>query len=309
MSPATLTRIRIALLCAYACAFIWSFQTNGLPVARIAVLGWVGGAFIVGNVGRPWAKQRQMVLDLAFYALMWLSYDYSRGIADSFGMPLQVQAPLNIDRFLFWGNDPNVWMQERFWHEGIRWYDVVGSLVYFTHFFVPVATSVYLWIRFRDQWIRYVRRFATVLFAGVATYVLLPTAPPWMASSRYRLLAPLQRSTGRGWRELGLDTVSSVLLKGQQWANPTAAMPSLHAAFALFVVVFFWHRMPRTWMRYVALVFPLSMALTLVYFGEHYVTDVLAGWLYVGLSFWFWSRWEARRAVLDEPVNDPTPRA
>lgn len=295
MNPATLGRIRIALLGAYAIAFIWSFSANGLPVARMAVLGWVGAAFIVGNIGKPLAKQRQMVLDLSFYAAMWLSYDYSRGIADTFGMPLQVQAPLNIDRFLFWGHDPNVWMQRHFWNESIRWYDVAGSLVYFTHFFVPVATSVYLWIRYRDQWLRYVRRFATVLFAGVATYVLLPTAPPWMASSRYGLLEPLARTTGRGWRELGLETVNSVLLKGQQWANPTAAMPSLHAAFALFVVVFFWPRMPKAWMRYLSLTFPLSMALTLVYFGEHYVTDVLAGWAYVGLSFWFWGRWEARR--------------
>jgi len=296
LSPATLKQVRIALLGAYALVFIWSFSVNGLPVARIAVLSWVGAAFILGNVGKPWVQQRQMVLDLLFYAAMWLSYDYSRGIADTFGMPLQVQAPLNIDRFLFWGNDPNVWMQHRFWNESIHWYDVAGSLVYFTHFFVPVATSVYLWIRYREQWLRYVRRFATVLFAGVATYVLLPTAPPWMASSRYKILEPLQRTTGRGWRELGLDTVNSVLLKGQQWANPTAAMPSLHAAFALFVVVFFWPRMPATWMRYLSLVFPLSMALTLVYFGEHYVTDILAGWLYVGLSFWFWARWEARRS-------------
>lgn len=286
---------RPVLLSAYGLVFVWSFYANGLPVARIAVLGWVGGAFIVGNIGRPWARQRQMVLDLLFYAAMWLSYDFSRGMADSVGMPLQVHAPLNIDRFLFLGTDPNVWMQDHFWNDSVRWYDVIGSLVYFTHFFLPVAASVYLWIRFREQWIRYIRRFATVLFAGVATYVILPTAPPWMASKNYGLLEPLERSTGRGWGELGLGTVHNVLLRGQQWANPTAAMPSLHAAFALFVVVFFWNRMPRTWLRYSSLAFPLAMALSLVYFGEHYVIDILAGWAYVGLSFWFWARWEGRR--------------
>jgi len=88
-----------------------------------------------------------------------------------------------------------------------------------------------------------------------------------------------------------------VLLKGQQWANPTAAIPSLHAAFALFVVVFFWRRMPNSWWRGLSLTFPLAMGLTLVYFGEHYVTDIVAGWLYVGGSFWFWGSWEARRAA------------
>lgn len=292
--------VRNAGLVAYGLAFVWSFQANGLPVARLAVLGWVGGAFLVGNIGKPWTQQRRMVVDLVFYAAMWLSYDYSRGIADTFGFPLQVEAPRNIDRALFLGVDPNEWMQRHFLESSVRWYDVLGSLVYFTHFFVPVATSVYLWIRFREQWLRYIRRFATVLFAGVLTYVVLPTAPPWMASSSkypYRIMEPLARPTGRGWSELGLETVNSVLLKGQQWANPTAAIPSLHAAFALFVVVFFWRRMPNSWWRGLSLTFPLAMGLTLVYFGEHYVTDIVAGWLYVGGSFWFWGRWEARRAA------------
>ena len=136
--------LRWLLLALYCCAFVYSFAQNGLPVARMAVLGWVSAAFILGNVGKPWRKQWQMIGDLTFYACMWLSYDYSRGIADSFGFPLQVELPRNIDKVLFFGNDPNVWMQDQLWNKNIQWYDVYGSIVYFTHFFVPVATSVYL---------------------------------------------------------------------------------------------------------------------------------------------------------------------
>jgi membrane-associated phospholipid phosphatase len=296
--------LRWLLLALYCCAFVYSFAQNGLPVARMAVLGWVSAAFILGNIGKPWRKQWQMIGDLTFYACMWLSYDYSRGIADSFGFPLQVELPRNIDKVLFFGNDPNVWMQDQLWNKNIQWYDVFGSIVYFTHFFVPVATSVYLWIRYREQWLRYIRRFASVLFAGVATYVVMPTVPPWMAADEkypYQILEPLQRSTGRGWNWLGLETVSNVLLRGQQWANPTAALPSLHAAFALFVIVFFWQKMTNKWVRYSSLLFPLSMAWCLVYFAEHYITDIVAGWAYVGASFWFWNRWEAKRQV-NEPL-------
>lgn len=43
------------------------------------------------------------------------------------------------------------------------------------------------------------------------------------------------------------------------------------------------------------------MAVTLVYFGEHYVTDILAGWAYVAGAFWFWGRWESKRPR-DHPV-------
>jgi membrane-associated phospholipid phosphatase len=61
-------------------------------------------------------------------------------------------------------------------------------------------------------------------------------------------------------------------------------MPSLHSAFALFVVAFFVPRVRRRW-RPLLLAYPLVMTFTLVYTGEHYLTDVLVGWLYVGLSY------------------------
>ncbi len=292
--------VRWALLGLLGVVFAWSFWRNGLPVARLAVLGWVAAAFVVGNVGRPLRRQLVMAGDLALYAAMWLAYDLSRGMADVAGFPLQVEAPRNIDRALLLGVDPSVWLQDRLYDAAhVRWYDVVGSLVYMTHFFVPVAASVYLWIRFRPDWVRFMRRFATVLGLGVALYVTLPTVPPWMASSHrypYRILEPLARPTGRGWGELGLTTVSRSLLHGQQWANPTAAMPSLHAALALFVVVFFWPRVHSRWLHVAMAAFPVAMALTLVYFAEHYVIDILAGWLCVGVSFWGWGWWERRQA-------------
>ena len=295
----SLRSIRFGLFLVYGLVFIWSFAYNGLPVARLAVLAWVSVAFIISAIGKPSQQQRQMIGDLTLYAGMWLSYDYSRGIADSVGFPLQVELPRNIDRFLFFGTDPNVWIQEQFLRPTIQWYDVMGSLVYFTHFIFPVALSVYFWIRHRTEWVRYVRRFATVLFAGVATYIVLPTAPPWMASSPespYQIMEPLERTTGRGWNWLGLETVNSVILRGQQWANPTAAVPSLHAAFALFMVVFIWKRVESRWVQGLLALFPVAMGLCLVYFAEHYVIDVLMGWAYVGASFWLWGRWERRRA-------------
>ncbi len=301
-----LRRVRFVLFLLYGTVFVWSFANNGLPVARLAVLGWVAVAFVISSITKPTRQQLEMVRDLTLYAVMWLSYDYSRGIADSFGFPLQVEMPRNIDRFLFFGTDPNIWIQERFLRDSTQWYDVAGSLVYFTHFLFPVAMSVFFWMRNRDQWIRYIRRFATVLFAGVATYIVLPTAPPWMASSTrypYQIFEPLARTTGRGWNALGLDTVNSVILRGQQWANPTAAIPSLHAAFALFMVVFIWPRVQHRWIRVLLAAFPVSMALCLVYFGEHYVIDILAGWLYVAGAFWFWNRQE-KKTVTEKSLDN-----
>ena len=56
----------------------------------------------------------------------------------------------------------------------------------------------------------------------------------------------------------------------------------------------------------VLLAYPLAMTFTLVYTGEHYVIDVLVGWLYVALTFLVvgWAeRWWARRRAVIAPVN------
>ena len=160
------------------------------------------------------------------------------------------------------------------------------------------------------------RRFATVLALACALFVLLPTAPPWMAAGgdrtiRLDALPPLRRTAGRGWRHIGFEGFVHVWIKGRDWANPTAAMPSLHAAFALFVVVFFWRSVRRRSLRALMLLHPILMGLSLVYLAEHYVIDVLAGWFLVLISFWMWSRierrWDQRRFEPAVLAGDPSP--
>jgi membrane-associated phospholipid phosphatase len=132
-------------------------------------------------------------------------------------------------------------------------------------------------------------------------FVLLPTAPPWMAAggtNRVGLeldaLPPLSRPTGNGWIHIGLDSFVQAWDTGRDWANQVAAMPSLHSAFALFVVVFFWPQISNQFVRAATLLYPLAMAVALAYFAEHYVIDAIAGWLVVGSSFLLWNRIEAR---------------
>ena len=76
-------------------------------------------------------------------------------------------------------------------------------------------------------------------------------------------------------------------------------MPSLHAAFSLLVAVTLWPRKHK-WLRPIVALYPLAMGFSLVYTGEHYVSDILLGWLYtiasvaVGALLIRW--WAARRA-------------
>jgi len=318
--------VRMGFVLAYVAAYAYWFRRNGLILDRISVALSVTALLLICHIGLPWYRWRQLTLDLAVYAAMWLAYEQTRSAADGLGMPLQVESVRNIDRALFFGADPNVWLQRRFYSpDVVRWYDVAASVVYYTHFVVPVAAIVALWVLARHEWVRYMRRLATVLLVACVSFVLLPTAPPWIAGGgeptiRLDALPPVARPQARGWRHLGLDWFAHAWEVGKDWLNFVAAMPSLHGAFSLLVVVYFFPWIRRWSIRLTLLLYPVAMCLVLVYLGEHYVIDVVAGWIIVGVSFAVWGRLErrarSRRAAVsraavergvrhDDVPNDP----
>jgi len=296
--------IRRILLGAYGIAYLAWFFEYGVIIDRVSVSLSVALFLVIGHIGKPWRDWLFLPAGLLLYATMWFAYDETRGAADRIGLPLQVESVRNIDRFLFLGADPTVWLQRNFHRDNVGTQDVIASIVYFSHFIVPVAAIALLWINNRAQWARFMRRFATVLAIGCVMFVLLPTAPPWMAAGgdrRIRLdaLPPLERSAGRGWSYLGFDGFVHVWIDGRDWSNPVAAMPSLHAGFSLFIVMFFWPMVQRRSLRVAMAMYPIIMGWALVYLAEHYVIDVLAGWAVVVFSFWIWAkierRWDRRR--------------
>jgi membrane-associated phospholipid phosphatase len=126
-------------------------------------------------------------------------------------------------------------------------------------------------------------------------FILVPTIPPWMASKNYHLIPPLTRSAGRGFVAVGLKAAANSWKNALDWGNAVAAMPSLHASFALIVPAFFLPWIKPIWLKAVVLLFPVMMLTSLVYLAEHWVIDGLIGWAIVGGSFWFWNWQEAHR--------------
>lgn len=292
-------RVRIAAMAVYAVLYVRRFKTNGLIIDRISVAISVGIFLGCAFIGKPWRRWGILVIDAFLYALMWFCYEMTRGAADHLGFPKQVQAPRDIDRALFFGYDPNVWIQQHFYHANdVRWYDDVASVMYYTHFVVPVIAMAIVWAVSRVQFVRFMRRFATLLGIACIMFVVMPTVPPWMASSEkyhYRLFPQLARHTGRGFRDLGFKGFVNDWQNALDWGNAIAAMPSLHAAFSLFVPAFFLPMIKPKWLKAIVLLFPIMMLTSLVYFGEHWIIDGLIGWLLVGVSFKFWNWFEGRQ--------------
>ena len=72
--------------------------------------------------------------------------------------------------------------------------------------------------------------------------------------------------------------------RGQEYSNPVAAVPSLHAAYTLLFAIYLWR--VRRWARPLLAAYVAAMAFALVYTAEHYVADILLGWAYCVFAVW-----------------------
>ncbi|MFB9546348.1 phosphatase PAP2 family protein [Micromonospora sagamiensis] len=297
-------RPRVVAMSIWSALFVAGWLTIGLPTDPAYAFVWIWSAVIAWNWGRPWRSHLGFARDWLPVVLLLAAYNLSRGFADNGAVPYSYDL-IVADRFLVgWatgGEVPTIWLQERLYRPQVQWWDVLAAWVYFSHFVVTLAAAVVLWMRDRARWGAYMRRWGFLCAAGLATYFLYPAAPPWWAAQN-GLLGEVARISTRGWKEFGMHGAGNMLNAGQIASNPVAAMPSLHTAWALFVVLFFLTSTRRRWWP-LLLSYPLAMTFTLVYSGEHYIIDVLVGWAYVGMTFLvvglaerWWAARRARRA-------------
>lgn len=216
---------------------------------------------------------------VAYAAADWVSGPLRDSAGDGsnrFGFDLQMLGPARADLAVF-GAVPSVWLQEHLVDGAVHWYDAVAALVYATHFVsFPLVTGI-VWFCLRDRFAAWITAVLTFTLVGVVGYTVYPAAPPWMASDRGEIGAVTRIATP-GWNYLNLDVIGHLIARGQAGSNPVAAMPSLHAGSALLIALFLWPVVSSRW-RAALLTYAMLMALTLVYAGEHYVVDVVAGWL------------------------------
>lgn len=287
----------------YAIALVLWTATYGIPVQRELVILWTCGALVCASIGRPPREILQLVLDWApIVAVLWI-YDLTRGAADSMGIGIHFHTMIDFDSFVFGGEVPTEWLQDRLYEPGVvHWYDVLFTLVYTSYFLVPFAVAGYLWARDRRAFHGFTRRLVTLSICGLATYIAFPAAPPWLAGEM-GLLDEVHRTTSKGWEVIGLGT-ASLFSRGQAGSNLVAAVPSLHTAIVTLVALFLWNRVRRRWLRPLLLLYPLLMGLTLMATGEHYFFDVALGWVYAGAVMAAWTVWERRReARLPAPAE------
>lgn len=306
--PLSWSGIRWGLAAAYGVVLMVFVLTEGVPTERLGLYAWVLTGLSIGCLGRGWRAMARLVLDwLPFLGILVL-YDLTRGLADSLGMPVHVNDLAALESTLFGGTFPTVWLQEHLypstgWNTGGNgaWWHVLVTAVYVSHFFLTPVIAAVLWLRNRRRWISFTAHVVGVALVGVVTYILVPAAPPWYAAAR-GVIPDVERLSGLGWDVLGLHSAGALLDQGQAKVNLVAALPSLHTAYAVLVFLFFWPVLG--WAARVLLgLYPMLMGLILVYSGEHYVIDILLGWVCAGIVViclaLVSAAWQGRRRAVD----------
>jgi PAP2 superfamily len=285
---------RAALALYFVGLIVWSYN-YGIPVQRDLVIAWVCGALACACIGRHPREMLQLIIDWAPMVIVFGAYDITRGAADKLGIGVHFHPMIDFDKAVFFGQTPTEWLQHHLYNPNVvSGWNVFFTLTYTSYFLTPFALAGWLWARDRLEYLRFAKRLVTLAIAGVTTYILFPAAPPWMAA-REGLLHHIDRTTGEGWKIIGVGT-SVLFNEGQRAVNLVAAVPSLHSAFTMLVALFLWDRVPWRWARPLLLLYPAAMGLTLMSTGEHYFFDVLLGWVYAGAVMVGWAAWERRRA-------------
>jgi membrane-associated phospholipid phosphatase len=291
----------------YAAVVVWIVVAFGVPTQRIVLIALVVALLALSRIGKGWRSGRQMLLDWLPFAAVLLLYDQSRRLGDKLGMPLHENDIVRAEEWLFGGTEPTIWLQHHLYTPGhVHWYDALCTLVYTSHFLATPILAGILWLRERAAWLKFISRVVLLSVAGLITYCLFPEAPPWMAA-RDGFTEPVRRLSAQGWIWLHAGNLNTLLARAQdEGSNPVAAMPSLHTAFATTVAIAIASRIRSRW-RWLLVLYPVAMGFTLVYDGEHYVLDLVAGVVYALAVHWAVSRWEARRAARGAGPPDPLP--
>jgi len=226
----------------------------------------------------PRSKKR----DVALFAMqMWaftMSHEIPFDDPERLRRRLRVNYPIAIDRVVGFGRLPNARFQGALARLGpVKAIDRFLTWVHWLWFFEPYVSLTFLLLRHNERFPRAARQLAAVFDIGCAVYFIAPTAPPWWSSEQGLAGEEVRRIMV----EVGEVTWGSAwpAMYGALGKNPWAAMPSLHFATALTMALALSEAGPLEGLA--GWGYALTLGFSLVYLGEHYVTDLAAGALLV----------------------------
>jgi membrane-associated phospholipid phosphatase len=230
---------------------------------------WVVLALMV--IALALGRGKQFIFDFLPFLLLFFAYEVMRGFASHTGFPTHDFSQL--ERPLFFGQIPTLALQSAFYRPGqIGVLDLVAIGFYFMHFVLPVGVGFLFWLSSREYYWRFVASLLLLCFLAFVTYLFFPSTPPWLQFPH-----EVHKISDETVGKLGLDYFISPLYRHFD-PNLYAAFPSLHAAFPFLAAIYAWPRHRRLALLLIA--WTACVWFSIVYLGEHYVVDALAGVVY-----------------------------
>jgi hypothetical protein len=180
------------------------------------------------------------------------------------------------------------------WEKGIqdtflRFPELVKAMNWFylsSHFVVTGAFFIWLYWRNREGFSIFRDGFLLATAIALVIHWRYPTAPPRLAQMGVRDTIDLYSHLNIGRPH------------NERFSNPVAAVPSLHAGWALALGVGVQLYAKNIFLRAAGVLYPLAVLLTIVFTGNHVVFDAVAGALVMAVGF-------AATAPFRVPAREP----
>jgi membrane-associated phospholipid phosphatase len=247
--------------------------------APVTVAACAGGPLALA-VLRPRSKKR----DVALFALqMWaftMVHEMPYDDPERLRARLKSRYPIVLDRAIGGGRLPNTRLQRALARlPGVGGIDRFLTWAHWLWFFEPYLALTLILLRDNERFPSAARQMAAIFDLGCAVYFAVPTAPPWWAAEN----GVTDEKVRRIMVEVGEPTWGSAwpAMYETLGGNPWAAMPSLHFATSVSAAL----SLAEAGRVEGALGwgYATTLGFGLVYLGEHYVTDLIAGALLVAV--------------------------
>ena len=167
------------------------------------------------------------------------------------------------------------------WEQGVQhWFlrfpELVRGMNWFylsSHFVVTGAFFIWLYWRNREGFSIFRDGFLLATAIALVIHWRYPTAPPRLAHMGVRDTIDLYSGVNIGRPH------------HERFSNPVAAVPSLHAGWALALGVGLMLYARNFFLRAVGVLYPSAVMLTIVVTGNHFIFDAVAGALVMAVGF------------------------
>ncbi len=233
-----------------------------------------GAPLAVAAAMPPRSRLRYVAAGMTYMWLFEVSWELPADDERMHRRRLRIDYPIRVDSVLGAGAPPSQRLQRRLREKGrLSALDRAVTVVYST-WFLPHLLLAYVLVREREFLPRAAGRLAASYHLTTPFYWFLPTAPPWWASEiGGRMDGDVQRVARR--------VVCEVLHRPMPSedddipGNPWGSMPSDHISSAAITAMGLME--VNRLFGVIGWVYVGGAAFAVVYLGEHYVVDVLAG--------------------------------